>query len=135
MICLDNSVLRKFADPNPDPAVVTYLKAHATEKWLVPAIVAYEYYSAETRRTDIQRLRSQLHASVDEIRPFTDAVAVEAAALEGSLHQQDRSLATADLLSAATAREAGATFATADRADFDNAPLHQLMDIDVIDAS
>jgi predicted nucleic acid-binding protein len=135
MICLDNSVLRKFADPNPDPAVVAYLKDRGSEQWIVPAIIAYEFYSIETRRTDIQRVQSQLHAIIDEIRPFTDAVAVEAAALEGSLTQQNQSLATADLLSAATAREAGATFVTADKNDFDKRPLHELMDVDIIDVS
>jgi predicted nucleic acid-binding protein len=38
----------------------------------------------------------------------------------------------ADLLHAATARANGATFVTCDASDFDKAPLHQLMDIDII---
>lgn len=135
MICLDNSVLRKFADPEPDPTVVTYLENHASDTWIVPAVIAYEFYSAEASRQEVQRLQGDLQEAVDEIRPFTDDVAVEAAVLEGSLRRQDRSLATADLLSAATAREAGATFATADRRDFDKKPLHELLDIDVIDVS
>ena len=41
----------------------------------------------------------------------------------------------ADLLAAATAREAGATFVTANVNDFDKTPIHQLMDIDVVSHS
>ncbi|ELZ20569.1 plasmid stability protein StbB [Halosimplex carlsbadense 2-9-1] len=135
MICLDNSVLRKFADPDPDPQVVTYLDSHASEVWIVPAIIAYEFYSVESDRTAVQRLQLLLREAIDEIRPFTDDVAVEAAVLEGSLQKQNRSLGTADLLSAATAREAGATFVTADKRDFDKAPLHELLELDIIDVS
>lgn len=135
MICLDNSVLRKYADPDPDPRVVAYLESHASDVWMVPAIIAYEFYSADSTRSEIERLQILLRDAVDEVRPFTDDVAVEAAVLEGSLRQQNRSLATADLLSAATAREAGATLATVDKGDFDKKPLHELLDIDIIDVS
>jgi predicted nucleic acid-binding protein len=135
MICLDNSVLRKFADPDPHPRVVEYLEAHSSDVWVVPAIIAYEFFSVEGSRPGVQRLRSVLRETVDEIRPLTDDVAAEAAVLEGSLREQNRSLATADLLSAATAREAGATFATADGDDFDTPPLHDLLELDIIDVS
>ncbi|WP_436910020.1 type II toxin-antitoxin system VapC family toxin [Halosimplex marinum] len=135
MICFDNSVLRKFADPDPHPRVVEYLEGHSSDVWIVPAIIAYEFYSVENSRPGVQRLRSVLRETVDEIRPFTDDVAAEAAVLEGRLREQNRSLATADLLSAATAREAGATFTTADSGDFDTPPLHDLLELDIIDVS
>ena len=64
--------------------------------------------------------------------PFTDSVASEAAELELLLEKQDISLATADLLHAATAREAGVTFVTQDVNDYDKGPLKDLMSIEII---
>jgi predicted nucleic acid-binding protein len=43
------------------------------------------------------------------------------------------SLDLADLLHAATARVHDATFVTCDASDFDKTPIHQLMDIDIIE--
>ncbi len=41
-------------------------------------------------------------------------------------------LAVPDLFVAATARSAGATLATANRNDFDKAPVHELIDVDIV---
>ena len=46
--------------------------------------------------------------------------------LEHSLDQQDISLNLADLLHAAT-------FVTCDAADFDRPPVHELLDVDIVD--
>jgi len=62
-------------------------------------------------------------------------VAVEAANMRARLETAGTDLDLADLLAAATAREAGATFVTANVNDFDKTPIHQLMDIDVVSHS
>jgi hypothetical protein len=53
-------------------------------------------------------------------------VAVEAANMGARLETAGTDLDLADLLAAATAREAGATFVTANVNDFDKTPIHQL---------
>lgn len=135
MICLDNSVLRKYASPKAHPLVLSYLKGHAAEPWSIPASVAYEYLSYYDSPSEIRRQRRNLDDLFEEIVPLTADVAVEAALIETSLAEQGVSLDAADLLHAATAREAGATFVTADVADFDHPPIHELLDVDVLDAS
>lgn len=45
MLYLDNDVLSKFARPNPDPAVVQYLKERHSGPWAISALVAYEFVS------------------------------------------------------------------------------------------
>lgn len=135
MICLDNSVLRKYASPNAHPAVLSYLKDHATEPWSIPASVAYEYLSYYDAPSEIRRQRRNLDELFEEIVPLTGDVAAEAALIEASLVEQGVSLDAADLLHAATAREAGATFVTADVDDFDVPPIRELLDVDVVDES
>ncbi|MFB6151463.1 MAG: type II toxin-antitoxin system VapC family toxin [Haloarculaceae archaeon] len=59
-------------------------------------------------------------------------VAAEAANLCARLETTDTSLDLADLLIAATAREHGATLATANENEFDKGPIHDLMDVDIV---
>lgn len=59
-------------------------------------------------------------------------MASEAAELELLLERQDISLTTADLLHAATAREAGVTFVTRDVDDYDKGPFKDLMSLEII---
>lgn len=135
MLCFDNSVLARFARSNPDPNVVAYLKRHASETWAVPATVLFEYLRYFGSQSQIQRNRYALTQRIQRVLPLTEAVAVEAAILEDTLAGQNVSLNLADLLHAATAREAGATFVTCDANDFDKGTVHSLLDLDVIDVS
>lgn len=132
MLCLDNSVLARFARPDADPAVVSYLKSHASESWSVPATVVFEYLSYYETPAAVRRQRNTLLDTFEEILPLTTDVAVEATLLQQSLTQQNVTLDVADLLHVATARNAGATFVTCDAADFDIPPIRQLLDVDIV---
>lgn len=132
MLCLDNSVLSRFAQPDPDPAVTGYLKSHASREWTVPALVAFEYYRTKQSQPALSRARQDLNSIMDGVLPVTDDVAAEAVGIANSLSNVDAGLDVLDLLHAATARDAGATFVTADRNDFDTEPVRQLLDVDVI---
>lgn len=133
MICLDNSVLRRFASPQPSPAVEAYLEEHAAVPWVIPATVAFEYYAHYQTQSEVRTQQRELNAHLDGILPLTDDVAVQAAQLRLALDNQDVSLGLADLLHAATARDAGATFVTRDVNDFDYRPLEDLIDLDIIE--
>lgn len=132
MIALDNSVLAKYARRDPDPNVVSRLQRYSSHRWAAPSIVTWEFYSAYSSASDVRRVKRELDGVLDEVLPFTDDVAASAAILDASLADHDVTLDTADLLIAATARDAGATLVTAD-ADFDAGPLRDLMDVDVVE--
>jgi predicted nucleic acid-binding protein len=134
MICLDNSVLRRFASPNPSPGVDAYLKANASVPWVIPATVAFEYYVFYDTQADIRTQQRLLNSRLDGILPLTDEVASEAAQLQTLFDEHDIALDLADLLHVATARDAGATFVTRDAGDFDKQPLRDLLSIDIIDS-
>lgn len=134
MICLDNSVLRRFASPQPSPEVDAYLAEHASVPWVVPATVAFEYYVHYDTQADIRTQQRLLNSRLDGILPLTDDVAAEAAQLRTLLQQQGISLGLADLLHVATARDAGATFVTRDAGDFDKEPIKDLLSVDVIES-
>ncbi|WP_419181195.1 PIN domain-containing protein [Haloarcula pelagica] len=135
MLCLDNSVVAKFARPDPDTNVIGYLKDNASEPWVIPATVMFEYLRYYSSQSAVHQHQHALTQRIQRVLPLTESVAIEAVLLENSLAKQDCSLALADLLHAATARECGATFVTCDTANFDKPPLHQLMDIDIIEAT
>ena len=132
MICLDNSVLSRFASPESSPSVDVYLKTNSSVPWMIPATVAFEYYSFFDTQAEIARQQSNLDSIFDDILPTTDDVATEGAQIRASLAAQNVTLKTADLLHVATAREAGATFVTRDVDDFDKEPILQLLDIDIL---
>jgi len=132
MICLDNDVLRKFADPDPDPNVVKYLSQHRGDTWLLPSLVLFEYLQWYSSHSRIRNERSQIERVVDAVAPLDGDVAAQAANMNARLSSAGTSLDLADLLIAATARENNATLATANKDDFDKTPIHQLMDIDII---
>lgn len=134
MICFDNSVLSRFASPKAFPAVTKYLSDHHADLWVVPATVTYEYYAYFDTDASIREQQRRLDERFDAILPFTDDVAREAAQIENSLDDHNISLDTADLLHAATAREAGATFVTRDADDFDKPPIRQLIPVDGIES-
>lgn len=60
MICLDNDVLRKSADPNPDPEVVQYLSKHRADAWILPSLVLFEYLQLYSSHSRIRTERHQI---------------------------------------------------------------------------
>ena len=135
MILLDNNIIRKYARPDPDEAVLNYLSEHRTEPWGISALVLFEFLSYYDTQSKQRTRRSQLTQAIDDVISFDGDTAAEAASMESSLEAAGVSLDEADLLIAATARQHQATFVTADKNDFDKSPLHELMDIDIVDAS
>ena len=135
MILLDNNIIRKYARPDPDEAVLNYLSEHRTEPWGISAIVLFEFLSYYDTQSKQRTRRSQLTQAVDNVVSFDADTAAEAASMETSLEAAGVSLGDVDLLIAATARQHQATFVTADRNDFDKTPLHELMDIDIVNTS
>jgi predicted nucleic acid-binding protein len=133
MLCLDNSVVAKFARPDPDANVISYLKDNSSEPWAVPATVVFEYLRYYSSQSAVHQHQHALNQRIQRVLSLNEDVAVEAVLLEHSLTKQDVSLDLADLLHAATARANDATFVTCDASDFDKAPIHQLMDIDIIE--
>ena len=133
MIFLDNDVLDGFVRPNPDSAVLSYLSSHQSEQWIVPSVVLYEFLSFYNSQSDRNLKRRQLKNRIDDIAPLDEHAAAEAADLEVSLRKIGTSLETGDLLIAATARNRGGTLATRNKNDFDKNPIHQLMDVDIVD--
>lgn len=135
MILLDNNIIRKYARSDPDEAVLNYLSKHRTEPWGISAIVLFEFLSYYDTQSKQRTRRSQLTQAVDNVVSFDGDTAAEAASMEASLEAAGVSLDDVDLLIAATARQHQATLVTADKNDFDKAALHELMNIDIVDAS
>lgn len=132
MLYLDNDVLAKFARPNPDPAVVQYLKNHSSEPWGISAFVAYEFVSFYPQSQRREKLRQLEQDILNEISPIDTQTSLEAANLRSLLENSGTSLATGDLLVAATARQHSGTLATANKNDFDKQPIHELLDVDIV---
>ncbi|WP_324664064.1 type II toxin-antitoxin system VapC family toxin [Haloarcula sediminis] len=135
MILLDNNIIRKYARPDPDEAVLNYLSDHRTEPWGISAIVLFEFLSYYDTESKQRTRRSQLTQAVDDVISFDGDTAAEAASMETSLEAAGVSLDGVDLLIAATARQHQATLVTADKNDFDKTPLHELMDVDIVNTS
>jgi predicted nucleic acid-binding protein len=135
MICLDNDVFRKYARPSPDQQVVQHLGNHQNEPWVIPAIVLFEHLNGYSSRKRLQTQRQRLEQTMDAILPLDADVAQEAAELNILLANSNSSLAVPDLLVAATARAHNCTLKTANRNDFDEPPMHQLMAVDIVPTS
>lgn len=133
MILLDNSVLRRYARPNPDENVLDYLTAHRSDPWGISAVVLYEFLSYYDSQATQRKRETQLMRTIDDVVAFDSDTAAEAASLESSLEGAGISLDAADLLIAATARQHNATFVTADKGDFDKPPIHELLDVALIE--
>lgn len=132
MLYLDNDVLAKFARPNPDPAVVQYLKDRSSEPWGISALVAYEFVSFYRQSQRQEKLRQLEHDILNEISPIDAETSVEAANIRSLLESAGTSLDTGDLLVAATARQYSGTLATANRNDFGKQPIRELIDIEIV---
>jgi predicted nucleic acid-binding protein len=135
MLCLDNDVLRKYARPEPDENVVSYLAGHSSEPWIVPSVVLFEYLQHFEAQHRISNERQQIETTFDAVAPMNAAVAEEAANLRARLAEAGTSLDVPDLLVAATARTEGATLATANKNDFDKTPIHELLTVDIVPTS
>lgn len=132
MICLDNDILRKYARPDPDPNVVTYLSSRRSESWILPSVVVFEYLQNFSAANRIHTERQQLEQHFDSVASLDGDVAEESANIRARLATAGTSLAVPDLFVAATARANGATLATANRRDFDKTPVHELLDVDIV---
>jgi len=130
MIVLDRDILVKLVESNQE--VIDHLKQYRGEEWTIPSLVAWESYKAQDSRQGMLQAQRRLQADFDRILDFSDDAALEAAYLQDRLQSQGTSLDTVDLLNLATAYNAGATFVTHNRNDFDKEPLHQLADVDVV---
>jgi tRNA(fMet)-specific endonuclease VapC len=132
MIVLDNDILIKLGGADSDPRVVDHLRRYSHEEWTIPSIVAFEFYRACDGQIEIQRARRTLNQHLDRVIDFTDGTAAEAAYLDEQLQSHGVNLSPADLLNLATAYEAGGTFVTHNKNDFDKAPFHELVDVDIV---
>jgi len=135
MLCLDNDVFRKYTNDPPDETVVNYLAKHHDEPWTLPGIVLFEWLQIYDSHNEIQNKQREADGMIEEVLALDEDVAVEAANLRARLDSANTGLELADLLAAATARDANATFVTANKRDFDKTPIHQLMDVDIVDTS
>jgi predicted nucleic acid-binding protein len=133
MICLDNDIFSRYASERAYPSVDRYLADHAEEPWILPSIVLFEYLKRYDSHNTIERQRRNAEQSVDAVAELNADITMEAANLRARLATADTALDLADLLIAATAREHGATLATANKNDFDKQAIHELLDIDVIE--
>ncbi|MFB6150557.1 MAG: type II toxin-antitoxin system VapC family toxin [Haloarculaceae archaeon] len=132
MICLDNDVFSRYASRNSYPFIDRYLSNHVDETWILPSLVLFEYLDKYDSHSTIRSQRLRAVESVDAVADLSADVAVEAANLRARLATTNAGLDLADLLIAATARERGATLATANKNDFDKEPIHDLMDVDIV---
>ena len=132
MLYLDNDVLAKFARPNPDPAVVQYLKEQSSEPWGISALVAYEFVSFYPQSQRQAKLRQLEQDILNEISPIGTQTSLEAANLRSLLQHAGTSLDTGDLFVAATARQHSGTLATANKNDFDKQPIHELLNVEIV---
>lgn len=85
-------------------------------------------YASHSR---IRKERRTLEQHIDSVVAVGGDVPAQAANLAARLATAGVSVDLADLLVAACAREGGATFATANKDDFDKSPIHQLLDVDI----
>lgn len=130
MIVLDRDVLVKLG--NSETAVVQQLQQYRTEEWTIPPHVAWESFQRHTSRPAMRREQRQLRDSFDRILPFTADTALESAYIDEKLQSKGVTLDSVDLLNLATAHEAGGTFVTHNKRDFDQRPLLDLVDVDIV---
>ena len=119
MILLDTNVVSEPLKPSPDPAVVQWLNAQATENLYLPAIVAAELYYGWSILPDgrrkrvsgdlVDRVVSQFEGRVI---PFDLAAAVEYGRLMAAARSAGVGLPILDGQIAAIARAQGADLAT-----------------------
>lgn len=115
MLVLDNNVLSDYLDG--EPTAREFLRGYESEAWAVPSTVLYEALMGCVHGYvdgDPDVVRSAITASMD-VLDVTEATAAEAAALQGALLERGVPADHPDALIAASAREHGGTFATAEK--------------------
>lgn len=132
MRLLDTNVLAKWGHPTESQKVVPYLQSHADDRFVTSSLVLFEFFRPATRRNNSQQVRAWLGKVLDGIEPFSENAGLEAASVEASLQNQATTLRMRDLLIASHARALEATFVTYDKGDFQNQPIQQLLDVDII---
>ncbi|WP_256684157.1 PIN domain-containing protein [Halococcus qingdaonensis] len=114
MLCTDSSFLIDYLTEAGGGPAADFLDAHDDESFYAPTIALFEIYCGPTGNGTVPVERIASLVDWLEPLPFTDAVAREAARIRRELRETSRSLGTADVLIAATTRQAGATLVTAD---------------------
>jgi predicted nucleic acid-binding protein len=114
MLCTDSSFLIDYLTEADGGPAADFLDAHDDELFSAPTIALFEIYCGPSGDAAVPVERIAGLVGWLEPLPFTDAVAREAARIRRELRETSRSLGTADVLIAATARQAGATLVTAD---------------------
>ena len=99
---------------------------------MIPSIILFEYLQQYSAHNTIEKQRRTAEQSVDGVIPLDGAVAAQAANIRARLDEAGTALDVPDLLVAAAAREQGCTLATRNRNDFDKAPIHELLSIDIV---
>lgn len=115
MLLLDNTLLSDYLDGRDSARV--FLEPYVQEPWAVSTIVLYEAYMGSVHGYidgSPEQIRQAVSASM-QILPVTAETAEEAVALQEALRRRGVPADHPDALIAASAREHGAAFATAER--------------------
>lgn len=115
MLVLDNNLLSDYLDGKS--AARQFLKQHEQDVWAVPSIVLYESYMGSVHGyiDGSPRTIQQAVTTAMDVIDVTARTADEAASLQEDLMRRGAPADHPDALIAASAREHGATFATAEK--------------------
>lgn len=128
MLCLDNNLLSDYLDGSEDAR--RFLREREDEPWAVSNVVLYEALMGSLHGYiggDVPTVRHAITASMD-VLDVTEQTAVEAADLQEQLLARGVPADHPDALIAASAREHGATFATAEK-HFWNDEVRDVLDV------
>jgi len=128
MICLDNNLLSDYLDGTEDAR--RFLADREDQSWAVSNVVLYEALMGSVHGYiggDVPTVRQAITSSMD-VLDVTERTAVEAANLQDELLARGVPADHPDTLIAASAREHGATFATAEK-HFWNDDVQEVVDV------
>jgi len=120
MLVLDNNLLSDYLDGKESAR--TFLKQHEQQAWAIPTIVLYEAYMGSVHGYidgSPELIRQAVTTSMD-VLDVTQQTADEAAAIQQALLDRGVPADHPDALIAASAREHGGTFATAEKHFWDD---------------
>ena len=132
MLVLDNTLLSDYLDGRR--AARAFLEQFEEEQWAVSSIVLYKAYMGSVHGYtdgDVATIRDAITASM-EVLPVTDQTVMEAAELQTALLDRGVPADHPDTLIAASAREHGGTFATAET-HFATEKVQAVLDVAVYD--
>lgn len=128
MLVLDNNVLSDYLTGTE--AAEAFLRRHEDESWAISSIVLYEAMMGATHGfigADPETIRRGITNSMD-VLDVTDRTASEANAIQAELQRSGVLLDHPDALIAASAREHGGAFATAEKTFWDD-DVRSVLDI------